>query len=66
MAYVEHDGLYFAEDGSYGGGRIIIADHEAFTEEQMGILDGLGDNDRYDYANAVLNGQDTSKWEDYS
>ena len=57
------DGLYIAEDGNYGGGSVIIADHDAFTDEQMTTLGDLGDNDRYDYAKAVLNGQDTSKWE---
>ena len=64
MAYVEYDGLYFSEDGNYGGGKIIIADHDAFTDEQMELLGSLGDMARYDYANAVLNGQDTSEWED--
>ena len=64
MAYVEYDGLYFSEDGNYGGGKIIIADHDAFTEEQMEILGSLGDNSRYDYATAILNGQDLSEWED--
>lgn len=64
MAYVEYDGLYFSEDGNYGGGKIIIADHDAFTEEQMELLGSLGDNSRYDYVNAILNGQDTSEWED--
>ena len=64
MAYVEYDGLYFSEDGNYGGGKIIIADHDAFTEEQMELLGSLGDNSRYDYANAILNGQDVSEWED--
>lgn len=63
MAYVEYDGLYFSEDGNYGGGKIIVADHDAFTEEQMELLGSLSDNDRYDYANAVLNGQDVSEWE---
>lgn len=57
------DGLYFSEDGNYGGGAIIIADHDAFTDEQMELLGTLSDNDRYDYAKAVLNGQDVSEWE---
>lgn len=64
MAYVEYDGLYFCEDGNYGGGPVIIADHDAFTDEQMERLGELSDNSRYDYAKAVLNGQDTSEWED--
>ncbi len=64
MAHEIHDGLYFSEDGNYGGGKIIIADHDAFTEEQIEILSCLGDNSRYDYAYAVLNGKDTAEWED--
>lgn len=64
MAYTKYDGLFIAEDGSYGGGPVIITDHDAFTDEQMDTLGTLSDNDRFDYAEAVLNGQDTSKWED--
>ena len=64
MAYEIFDGLYIAEDGNYGGGAVILCSHEAFNEEQMDILDTLGDNDKYDYALAVLNGKDTSEWED--
>jgi hypothetical protein len=64
MNHIVLDGLYFSEDGNYGGGKIIIAYHDAFTEEQMELLGSLGDNSRYDYATAILNGQDTSEWED--
>ena len=64
MAYEIFDGLYIAEDGNYGGGAVILCSHEAFTDEQAEILDSLGDNSRYDYAMAVLNGKDTSEWED--
>ena len=64
MAYVEYDGLYFSEDGNYGGGKIIIANHDTFTEEQMELLGSLSDNSRYDYATAILNGKDLSEWEE--
>ena len=64
MAYVKYDGLFIAEDGSYGGGPVIIADHDAFTDEQMDVLSTLGDNERFDYAEALLNGKDVSEWED--
>jgi hypothetical protein len=64
MAYEKHDGLFIAEDGSYGGGPIIIVDHDAFTDEQMDVLASLNDNDRFDYVEALLNGKDVSKWED--
>lgn len=62
--YLEYNGLYFSEDGNYGGGLIILAPHDAFTEEQANVLGNLNDNDRFDYAQAVLNGQDTTKWEE--
>jgi hypothetical protein len=64
MRHIITDGLYFSEDGNYGGGKVIITDHDAFTDEQMTTLGELSDNDRYDYAFAIVNGQDTSKWED--
>lgn len=64
MAYQIHDGLYVSEDGNYGGGKIIIVDHDGLSEEQMEILDILGDNDKYDYVYALMNGQSTEKWED--
>ena len=57
MAYQIHDGLYVSEDGNYGGGKIIIIDHDGLSEEQMEILDILGDNDKYDYVYALMNGQ---------
>ena len=64
MAYVKYDGLFIAEDGSYGGGPVLIVDHDTFTDEQMDILSTLNDNDRFDYAEALLNGKDVSEWED--
>lgn len=66
MAYTQFgDGvLWIAEDGSWGGSDIIITSFNDFTEEQLDTLDLLGDNDKFDYAMAVLNGQDTSEWED--
>lgn len=64
MAYEIHDGLYVSEDGNYGGGKIIIMDHDILTEDQMDILDILGDNDKYDYVYALANGQSTEKWEE--
>jgi hypothetical protein len=64
MAYDQLSGvLWITEDGSYGGSDIIITNFSSFTEEQIDILDSLGDNSKYPYALAVLNGQDTSEWD---
>lgn len=56
--------LWISEDGSYGGSDIIITSFSDFTEEQIDTLSDLGDNSKFDYALAVLNGQDTSEWEE--
>lgn len=64
MRHIITDGLYFSEDGNYGGGKVIITDHDAFTDEQIELLGTLSDNDRYDYAYAIVNGLDTSEWEE--
>jgi len=65
MAYTMFDEntMYIADDGNYGGGAIIITSFSEFTEEQIDILDTLVDNDKFDYAYAVLNGKDTSEWD---
>ena len=64
MKYQKLDGLYISEDGNYGGGSIIILDHNAFTDEQIDVLSTLSDNDRYDYALALVEGRDVSEYED--
>jgi hypothetical protein len=67
MAYELINGyqqLWIAEDGSYGGGAVMLTTFDDFSEEQMDILSTLPDNDKFDYAYAVLNGKDTSQWED--
>ena len=65
MAYTLYGNvLYIAEDGNYGGGEIILTSWSEFTEEQLDTLDTLGDNDKFAYAFAVLNGKDTSEWDE--
>ena len=47
---------YVTADGTYGVGNIIIFNDNMLTEEQWDVVDNIGDNDRYDYITAVLNG----------
>ena len=65
MAYEKLSGVFWiTEDGSFGGSDIILTSYADFTEEQIETLDNLGDNSKFDYALAVLNGEDTSEWDD--
>lgn len=64
MAYQLVSAMWISEDGSYGTGQIILTDPNEFSEDQLETLDLLGDNSKFDFAYAALNGQDTSEWED--
>jgi hypothetical protein len=64
MAYELVSAMWITEDGSYGQGQIILTDPTQFSEEQLETLDNLGDNSKFDFAYAALNGQDTTEWED--
>ena len=52
------------ENGSYGVSAIAVFDSNALTEDQWDVLSELGDNDRFDYVSAILQGEDLSEWED--
>jgi hypothetical protein len=56
--------LYVTKDGNYGADDIIITDLNSLTDEQIEQMSSLSDNDRFAYVQAVLDGQDTSEWED--
>lgn len=64
MSYTIANTFWITEDGSYGGGDVILTSEDDFTEEQLETLGNLNDNDRFEYAIAVLNGEDTSDWDD--
>ncbi len=54
---------YVSEYGNYGNDALIEFDYDELTSEQWAILEQLGDNDKFDYVAAVLNGEDTTDWE---
>ena len=67
MAYTrftDKDLMYVSTDGNYGGGDVIITSFSEFTEEQMDIIDSLGDYDRFWYIHGILNGEDVSEFEE--
>jgi hypothetical protein len=62
--YFAHHSAWVDEDGSYGVGNVIHFDVNDLTEDQWEVVSELGDNSRYDYVYALLNGEDVSEWED--
>jgi hypothetical protein len=54
---------YVSEYGNYGKDEVIVFDESEFTLEQWALLEQLGDNDKFDFTAAVLNGEDLSDWE---
>lgn len=54
---------YVSEYGNYGEDEVIIFDRSELTSEQWSLLEQLGDNDKFDYVAAVLNGEDLTDWE---
>lgn len=54
---------YVSEYGNWGTEAVFEFDSDALTEKQWELLTILPDNDKFDYAIAVVNGEDTSDWE---
>lgn len=49
---------WIAEDGSFGGGPIMFIDQAHLSDEQWDNVANMSDNDRYKYAEAILNDDD--------
>lgn len=43
-------------DGSYGNNDLVVFHPESLTEDQWEFMTNIGDNDRFDYVVAVLDG----------
>jgi hypothetical protein len=56
--------LYVTADGNYGSDAIVLIDPNALTDDQYETLGNLSDNDRLPYVTAILNGEDTSYYEE--
>ncbi len=64
MGNTQNNTAWVDADGSYGIGSIITFAPDDLTEAQWDTLSELRDNDRFDYASAILDGEDVSRWED--
>ncbi len=54
---------YVSNYGNWGQEEVIVFDSDALTEEQWEMLDELPDYEKMLYVEAVLTGDDLSKWE---
>ena len=57
--------LYVSRDGNWGGDDIIVTDINEFPEEYFSVLEDLPTYEKFPFFEAVLNGQDVSKWLDW-
>lgn len=66
MAYTKFavNALYVTRDGSWGGEDIIVTDINEFPEEYLEVLEYLPDYQKFPFFEAVLNGQDVTRWLD--
>jgi predicted 2-oxoglutarate/Fe(II)-dependent dioxygenase YbiX len=55
--------VWVADDGSYGGGEIVVLDNYALTEKQLEVLSALPDSDRIGYVKAIMSGLPLDSWE---
>jgi hypothetical protein len=56
-------GVFVHESGEYGVGNIILFPTSQVSMGQLEALACMNENDRFDYATALLNGDDTSRWD---
>lgn len=59
MEYV----LWIADDGSYGGGHVLVMKPNDITEEQADRIENMHESDRFWYVQAIMNGEPLDKWE---
>ena len=54
---------WVAEDGSFGGGAIIVFDTMDLTDQQWDTMSELSDTERLAYVYAIMAGEPLTKWE---
>lgn len=47
---------YVTTDGTFGEGDLLVFHPDALTSEQWEFMSSIRDNDRFDYTQAILNG----------
>lgn len=61
---LKHRINWVANDGSYGYGAVLTFDPDDLSERQAETYDNLSDDEKFDYIQALLNGDPTDEWED--
>lgn len=61
--HVNIRGVWVSESGEYGVGNVIVLHESQVSIGQLETLASMNENDRFDYATAIVNGDDTSRWE---
>ena len=55
---------YISEYGNWGSEEVLVLDDNALTSDQWQLLDELPDNDKLNYAKAIIAGADLAEWEE--
>lgn len=55
---------WVSDDGSFGVGSIIVFDGAALTDRQWEVMYDLGDSAKFEYVEAIMNGDPTDEWEE--
>lgn len=61
--HVSIDGVWVAESGEYGVGSVIVLHQSSLTMEHLTKMAWMAESDRFEYATAIMNGDDLSGWE---
>lgn len=59
---------YVTADGTFGVGDFLVFDESKLTSAQWEVVDMIGDNDRYEYIRAIIEGDSETiqELEEYS
>ena len=64
MSHLLNNIGYVSYDGNYGEqADLVVFDSSDLTPEQWETLGEINDNSRWDYVQAIFNGDDLSEWE---
>lgn len=55
---------YISEYGNWGNEEVLVVDDKAFSSDQWQLIEELPDNDKLNYAKAILAGADLAEWEE--
>lgn len=66
MSHLLNNIGYVSYDGNYGEqADLLVFDNDSLTPQQWETLGEINDNSRWDYVQAIFNGDDLTEWELY-